>query len=107
MLPLPPLGIKELPFINTNHKTQPAIVSPNPVNDQAIIGFTLSSQEHAVVEITDIAGRIVYKSEPRYFPEGDGQFELNNMHMRNGLYNCRIIAGNEIFTGKFIILKNY
>jgi len=107
MLPLPPLGIKELPFFTQNQKTKVATISPNPVDDHALIEFELSSQADVILEITDITGRIAFKSDSRHFPEGIQQIDWNGIYLRNGLYTCRVLAGNEIFTGKFIILKNH
>jgi hypothetical protein len=106
LLPLPPLSIKELPFITQNPKTKPITVLPNPVSDQARFEFELASPANATLEITDITGRIVHISESADFPKGNQHFEWKAISLRNGLYTCRIIAGNEVFTGKFIILKN-
>jgi hypothetical protein len=106
LLPLPPLGIKELPFITQNQKTKPIHISPNPVSNEARFEFELSSPADATLEITDIAGRVVHTGVSTVFPKGNQHFEWKAESLRNGLYACRIIAGNEIFTGKFIILKN-
>jgi len=107
MLPLPPLGIHEWPFTNRNSDLKSVSVSPNPVNDHATIGFELSSSADAILEIMDIRGCIIYKSEPRHYNAGSRQIEWNPGDTGNGIYACRIRAGREIFTGTIVILKNH
>lgn len=106
LLPLPPLGIdgSSLSGGNPNHK--PVSITPNPVSSHATIGFELSSAADAVLTVTDICGRLVYESKPGHFLKGKQQFHWDANNLRNGIYNCRINAGREIFTGKIIILKS-
>lgn len=106
MLPLPPLGIRELPFLSRNYGLKAVTVYPNPVNDHAVIGFELSGHAVAVMKILDIYGRIVHESRLGHLSKGKQQIDWSAQDLSDGTYSCLITAGNETFTGKFIILKN-
>lgn len=106
LLPLPPLGIDGPSLFGGNPNHKPISITPNPVSSHADIGFELSSAADAVLTVTDICGRLVYKSKPGHFLKGKQQFGWDVNNLRNGIYSCRINAGREIFTGKIIILKN-
>ena len=106
MLPLPPLGIRELPFLSGNTSLKPVTVYPNPVSDHAVIEFELAGRADVALKILDIGGRIVYESTLKQFPEGKQQIEWHAGNLNNGVYPCLITAGQEAFSGKIIILKN-
>lgn len=107
MLPLPPLGIHELPFLSRNTGIKAVTVTPNPVTDHAIIGFELAGNADVVLKILDSGGRVVFESGPKQFTKGEQQIEWNAGHLSAGTYACLVTAGRETFTGKIIILKNH
>lgn len=67
---------------------------PNPAEDFIVI----SGITNASVEIIDITGKLVLRSEVQ-----DGQ-RLNISAFANGIYNCRISDGNTVKVQKIVIL---
>ncbi|MBU2652230.1 MAG: T9SS type A sorting domain-containing protein [Bacteroidetes bacterium] len=106
MLPMPPLGIHEMPLISGNTAFKTISVYPNPVSDNAVLEFNLSESGSAILEIRDIQGRIVYQSNPRYLDKGTREITWNAGNISNGIYTCVIRTPQEIFTGKITILNN-
>jgi hypothetical protein len=106
MLPLPPLGIIELPFGGKNDKIKSLSITPNPVTTHAHMDFDLGTPSNAILTVMDICGRKVYESKAEHYSHGTHQIEWECGNLRNGIYTCRLNAGQEIFTGKMIILQN-
>ena len=106
MLPMPPLGIPEFPFLSRNAGIKTVTVSPNPVADHAVIEFELAGSADVVMKILDTGGRVVYESSKKRFREGKQQIGWDTGYLSNGIYACLITAGQEAFSGRIIILKN-
>jgi len=107
MLPMPPLGIHEMPLIPGNTAFKTISVYPNPVSDNAVLEFNLSGSGNAILEIRDIQGRMVYKSNPTYLEKGTREINWHAGNISNGIYTCVIRTSQEIFTGKITILNNH
>lgn len=107
LLPLPPLGI-ESPKAQHNLLTcKPITITPNPVWKQVRMGFTLTHAAEVRMMVTDLTGQTVYAGQPVSMSAGDQELSFNASQFSNGVYTCRIMAGNEVFSGKFIILKHH
>jgi hypothetical protein len=105
MLPLPPLGIDDILIPGTNSNQHPLLITPNPATNIAFLGFELTSNADVEVYITDLQGRTVYQANLGYCATGNNQTEWKPGNLAAGMYICRVIAGNQHFSGKIVIQK--
>lgn len=78
------------------------IVYPNPATDFATIQIYTDSPEHWKFIISDMQGRIVYTKEQSSF--GENSIRLNLANFESGVYNCRLINGENQFSKKLVIV---
>lgn len=83
-------------------------IVPNPVKDNALISFDLNDTETVRVDIFSTDGQLVRTLLNETLPGGTHSVQWNctnhtGQRIANGLYFCRISAGNQLFTGKIMV----
>lgn len=80
-------------------------VFPNPMRTQSSVEFTLQSPSHVNLSIYDIYGRLVENTLDSELPAGSHSCTIGRNHIPGGVYFVRFQAGNEIQTGRFVVLE--
>jgi len=77
-------------------------IYPNPAVNQLHVSYTRVSAEPALLELTDLAGKIL---ERRSFESGSGQLSLDVSGLGSGIYLIRISSTEGSLTKKVIISR--
>jgi hypothetical protein len=82
-------------------------VSPNPVNENATLHFSLTESTTIMIEIYDIMGNVL-KQIDGFYEAGENailwNWNINNFS--NGTHICKILSKNQIIgTANIVILK--
>ena len=78
---------------------------PNPWTDRTEISFIVGNKSNVALYITDVTGRIVYKTEKECYP-GVNRFKLDRDDLfNNGVYYYTISNGEQSITQKMIIVR--
>jgi hypothetical protein len=73
---------------------------PNPFGNQTTIGFFLPAADAVSLEVFDLNGREVFKTE-NFYSEGENQFMLNGTDLPGpGIYFFRVSTSNETATNR-------
>ncbi|MGV8113019.1 MAG: T9SS type A sorting domain-containing protein [Lentimicrobium sp.] len=80
-------------------------ISPNPANDIAFFDFELNSSADVTVCVTDLQGRTVYQANHGFCQAGNNRIFWEPGFLAGGMYICRVIAGNQLFSGKIVLQK--
>ncbi len=96
-----PVGVDE---INAQQKLmkEQLTLYPNPVYNKATISFDVLNQGQATIQITDLSGRVV-SEEKESVLKGANELSFNLSHLTSGTYIMKVVTGNQVFTGKFIV----
>ena len=78
-------------------------VSPNPTSSDINLNISSIHNQHAKIEVIDIAGSIVYSTE-KMLNNGENSFTINTDLIPKGIYFIRVISLNDVKHLK--ILKN-
>lgn len=80
---------------------------PNPVKDNVTVKLHLKKRQTVSIEITDGAGQLVMQAaDNTMYSAGDNFIRLSlPARLAGGIYYCRLIAGNNDQTIKFIVTK--
>ncbi len=104
-LPLPPLGIDDFPFFGKKDTSRPLQISPNPANNIAVFDFELNASADVTVSVTDLQGRTVSQANHGFCQAGNNRISWEPGVLAGGIYICRAIAGNQLFSGKIVLQK--
>lgn len=85
-----------------SHNAQVSVY-PNPVRGNAQFNFTMSENGNVSYQIFDLAGRMIVNSELGFYGEGEHTATINTESLTSGSYVIRVIAGNKMNTGKFLV----
>ncbi|MCD4701528.1 MAG: T9SS type A sorting domain-containing protein [Candidatus Aegiribacteria sp.] len=89
-----------------NHIVSTSItIFPNPFREQSSVEFTLQAPCHVNLSIYDISGRLIEDVIDSELPEGNHSCTIGRNHIPGGVYFLRFQAGNEVETGRFVVLK--
>ena len=77
---------------------------PNPVQEHSRIAFSLSSQQHVLLELYDVSGRKVKTLADRPYGPGEHQVELEARQLEPGLYTYRLRTGSQCASRQMLIL---
>jgi hypothetical protein len=80
-------------------------IYPNPANDVATLGFTLTAATSVQVEISDALGRTVSTIPSQEYNAGSQKITINTATMAAGLYNVKIITGANTTTKQLSVVK--
>jgi hypothetical protein len=107
------IKVETFPFL-TKFNVENATIDIAPIVDHSMVLITTSTdnsvkiailnteQRNAVIEIFDLTGHKVYSTQTRLH-SNDNQNEINIYGLRDGLYICRCVIGNENFCKKFLV----
>jgi hypothetical protein len=96
------LGIEESTFEAANNGL---IISPNPFTNQTTLEFTLQQGGPVQLAIYNQMGELVALPVDEYKPAGEYKISWNAAGLPAGVYYCRLQAGNQIYSGKMILMK--
>ncbi len=96
-----PVGVDE---IAANQKVikEHLTLYPNPVYHNATISFDVTDQGQATIQIIDLSGRVV-REEKESVLKGANKLSFDLSYLTSGTYIMKVITGNQVFTGKFIV----
>jgi beta-glucanase (GH16 family) len=77
---------------------------PNPFDDHSTITFSLSSEEHVLLEVYDLLGRKVRTLADRVYGSGEHQVALEAESLEPGYYSYRLQAGGRSAIRQMVIL---
>lgn len=80
-------------------------VFPNPVEDQASLGFVLANDEDVKVEIYSLSGTLVKRLPKKHMLSGQNQMVIDVNDLNAGTYIVKMIAGNKQDVTKFVKSK--
>lgn len=98
-----PVGINEPSHTVTNTALS-VIVSPNPVSEKALVGFTLRESGNVILKVYDLRGQLV-RTIKRDARAGVVQVEIDSQELTAGTYLVSIEAGAQKGTAKFVVVK--
>jgi hypothetical protein len=77
---------------------------PNPFDDHSTITFSLTSEEHVLLEVYDLLGRKVRTLADRIYGSGEHQVGLEAESLEPGFYSYRLQAGGSSAIRQMVIL---
>lgn len=80
-------------------------VSPNPACKRTVIGFTLLKKEQITLKISDLSGKEIKLIMDEVKDPGRYLVETDVSGLDTGIYFFSIDSGNEIITGKIVVVK--
>lgn len=78
---------------------------PNPFSSSTTINFTLNERSKVNLTILDLNGRLVKTLLNQELPEGNHRAELTDQSLSQGIYYCRLKAGEIYETKKIVLIK--
>ena len=81
-------------------------VSPNPIQGQATVAFSVPEAGRVVVEVYDMRGALVARLHDDEAKAGVSYaVELNGGKLQPGFYLCRLISGQQVQTRKVVVTR--
>ena len=80
-------------------------VHPNPFNPTTNIEFVVPDNMHISVAIFDISGREINRLQDGIMESGYHSISWNASYVSSGVYFLKIVAGNEIYSRKLMLVK--
>jgi len=90
---------------NTTEHSFTSTIFPNPTGDETTIQYTLVHDCLIDIEIFDITGNRISVIQNTYQSPGLHEVKFSTSKMHEGIYLYRIIEGESIDTGKFLVVK--
>lgn len=85
--------------------TEPALkISPNPVNESAIVTCTLEQASNVKVELLNADGKLVQTVFSGKLNSGENKMNLNVANYHSGIYYITLSSGEKIKSAKFSIV---
>lgn len=78
---------------------------PNPFNPITQIGFDLPEASHVSLRVYNINGQLVATLSNARLAAGSYNYTFNAENLPSGLYLYRLLAGNQQFTKKMMLMK--
>jgi hypothetical protein len=78
---------------------------PNPFNEFTTIQFELGTNANVRLEVLDMEGRIVLSENYGSLSAGSNQFRIDGSTLAAGMYNCRIVANNQVHMQQIVVTK--
>jgi serine protease AprX len=99
-----PNAVKAHSILSYPNSQPPSItVAPNPFTDEIYITLVPSTDSDIKIQITDIAGKIIFSNSSRNKNEGYRFFSINNIHhLSSGVYFLKVITPGKIYINKLI-----
>ena len=87
----------------TDSQSAQVNVYPNPVRGNAQFVFTTTENANVSYQIFDLSGRMVEYRVLGFYTEGEHTATISTENLTTGSYIIRVLAGNKINTGKFLV----
>ncbi|MDP3150566.1 MAG: FISUMP domain-containing protein [Ignavibacteria bacterium] len=78
---------------------------PNPFNPSTTIMYSLKTQSHVKLNITNILGEIVFNAIDEIQGVGIHEYQFDAVHLSSGIYFYQLVAGNHRETKKMVLLR--
>jgi hypothetical protein len=88
-----------------NGKLSALSVYPNPVMDQAFVGFSLKESTEIRVEIYNATAQRVQVIDLGTVVAGEGYVELPTANLQAGMYTMSFVSADGVATKKFVVVK--
>jgi alkaline phosphatase D len=75
---------------------------PVPVNDKLVVQYSLNKSSEVYMQVIDISGKIIFKSEKIQHTEGVHTENIFTSDLQNGTYTLQIIFDNGTISKKFV-----
>ncbi len=89
-------GVEQISSDNFNIR-----IFPDPVNENSMISFDLPVEEDVEISISDISGKIIFKTE-RQFNEGKNLLPLKDINLPQGCFSCILRSRDYYGVGRFV-----
>lgn len=99
-----PLSINDQTSSSTELATS-VIVSPNPVTEKALVGFTLKQGGDVTLKVYNLQGQLVQTIKRDAQKAGVMQIEISSENLKAGTYLVSIECGKQVGTTKFVVVK--
>ena len=93
----PPLGID-----NNVEAVNWVEAYPNPFAQEVNLKFEIESAADVRVELVDLQGRVVFRTNPERMMPGENEILMNTGRLNPGIYFYRVFANNRMATGKLV-----
>lgn len=81
------------------------IISPNPVENNSYVSFTLKESKKVRVEVRDATGRVVSVVSDGLLSKGEHSVLLNLQSLSNGIYLCHLSSQGDSICKPFVLSK--
>ena len=78
---------------------------PNPSTEKATLSYTTERETLAYVEVSDLSGKVVYRSGQERVLSGTHTTEIPVTHLSVGMYTCTLITGETRVHQKLVVQK--
>jgi hypothetical protein len=78
---------------------------PNPATNNATIAYSLNTESTVMIEVRDLAGKVVYSVNQGQLAAGDHQVALSTEAFASGVYTYTLSANGAQVTNKFVVKK--
>jgi|GEM_PF-2604055 len=78
---------------------------PNPFNPHTVISYHLSTESRVELTIYDLNGAVVATPIHTVQPAGEYRISFQSGYIPSGLYICRLITDNRVYTRKMIHVR--
>ncbi len=86
----------------SQHPVTTAWITPNPVDNAAVIAFEQPVEERITVVVKDLTGKIMYTTQTDAGAEGVSRIHMNLEELARGIYILQVSAsGGKMKTLKF------
>lgn len=90
------VGVDEQPLVNH------FLISPNPVDNETNISFTLETSEDVQMKVFNTVGKIVYETKLQSYSSGNHTINFFRDKLETGLYFIQLSIGEKLLTKKVI-----
>lgn len=88
--------------VRSQHPVTTAWITPNPVDNAAVIAFEQPVEERITVVVKDLTGKIIYAMQTDAGAEAVSRIHMNLEELARGIYILQVSAsGGKVKTLKF------
>lgn len=91
--------------LNSTTADQEILLYPNPMTESSILSYDLNENTAVTIELTDVTGKIIFRTEKEMQQPGLHQFVLNktNYRLNSGVYLLNLQLGNKVINKKLMV----
>ncbi len=78
---------------------------PNPFSDETVLEYNLAEKTNVSISIFNVTGKSVWEFEQSEMSEGTHQTIFKADNLPNGIYYCKIVAGDNTKTTKLVLQR--